>query len=240
MKINWNYIKAFVLAIVLVFLFSFAENRNAKRELKDIHVEYVNKKDIYITPETVNNLLIVNKEAPGKRTKDSLNLNDLEVKLNLNPMIARAEVFQTITKDLGVHIVQHEPIARVIGDKSFYIEKSGGVMPLSTNHSARVPILMGLDSTDIAQVYPLLTQIQEDKFLEKHITGIAKSKKGDYVFNLRNSRVKVVLGSVENLESKIINFKAFYIKANKEELLDKYSEINLKYSNQVVCTKKEA
>jgi cell division protein FtsQ len=34
------------------------------------------------------------------------------------------------------------------------------------------------------------------------------------------------------------NFKAFYVKAIKDELLDKYSTINLQFDNQVVCVKK--
>jgi cell division protein FtsQ len=45
------------------------------------------------------------------------------------------------------------------------------------------------------------------------------------------------LGQIKQLEKKISNLKAFYIKATKDKVLDKYSKVNLQFGNQVVCTK---
>ena len=240
MKTKYRFIKMLLLIGLLIFLFSFSSKRNQNRDLGDIKIEYTNGKDIFITEKTVNNLLIVKNQPYRKKSKDSLILNDLEKILNENPMIAKAEVYQTITKDLGVKITQKEPLGRVIGEEVYYVDKQGSKMPLSSNFSARVPLLSGLDSIGIVEVYPLLKKIEKEEFFKKNIIGIHKEKSGDYLLSLRNSEMKVNFGPIEEIDQKLMNFKAFYKKIFKDELLDKYSLVNLKFTNQVVSTKKEA
>lgn len=240
MKINLKVIQIVVVLGILIFLFGFSAKRNQDRKEGSTNVEYTNAEDIYITKEDVNNLLIVKEKPHRKPLKDSLNLNDLEGMLNLNPMIAEAEVFQTITKDLGIKITQRVPLARVTGKKPFYIDKEGCQMPLSTNYAARVPLVSSVDSVDVSTVFPLLERIDKDDFLKKHFTGITKTNTGDYMISLREYPVQVNFGQIEEIDRKLMNFRAFYIKAVKDELLDTYSVVNLKFANQVVCTKKKA
>jgi len=211
-----------------------------KRSNDKINVEFVNGKDRFITEEMVNNLLIVKPEQPGKQGKDSLDLNVLEFQLNQSSLIANAEVYRTITGELGVEVTQREPLARIIGEKSFYIDKEGVQMPLSGNFSARVPLVTGVDSTAVFELYPFLKEIDKDVFLKKNIIGIERITNGDYHLKMRESDWMIVFGDMNDIEQKIKNFKAFYSKAYADELLDDYSQINLKYINQVVCTKKES
>ena len=49
---------------------------------------------------------------------------------------------------------------------------------------------------------------------------------------------EVLVGTLENLDQKIKNLKAFYQKAKKDKLLGIYKSVNLQFDNQVVCTKK--
>lgn len=240
MKINLKVIQILVVLGILIFLFGFSTERNQNRKQGSTNIEYTNAKDVFITKEDVNNLLIVKEKPDRKPLKDSLNLNDLEEMLNLNPMIADAQVFHTITKDLGIKITQRVPLARVTGKKSFYIDKEGCQMPLSSNYSARVPLVTGVDSADVSTIFPLLERIDKDDFLTKHFTGIAKSDSGDYIISLREYSVQVNFGQIEAIDKKLMNFRAFYKKAVKDELLDTYSLVNLKFENQVVCTKKKA
>jgi len=240
MKINYRFIQIVLLIGVLIFLYSFSSKRNQNRALGKLEIEYTNGKNIFITKENVDNLLIVKSQPYRKKLKDSLILNDLEKILNQNPMIAKAEVYQTITKDLGVKITQKEPLARVIGKDIYYLDQQGGEMPLSSSFSARVPLLNGMDSIGLKEVFPLLKNIEKDDFFKKNITEIHKEKSGDYILSLRNSEMKINFGQIEEIDQKLMNFKAFYKKIYKDELLDKYSLINLKFTNQVVSTKKEA
>lgn len=54
---------------------------------------------------------------------------------------------------------------------------------------------------------------------------------------MRSANFDVVLGNSEELKTKFNNLKAFYKKADKDNFLEKYNQVNLQYSNQVVCTK---
>jgi cell division protein FtsQ len=49
----------------------------------------------------------------------------------------------------------------------------------------------------------------------------------------------VVFGSIENYEEKFRNLEAFYKKGLPVSGWNLYKEINLKYKNQIVCTKSE-
>lgn len=239
MKFNWKYIQVLLLIVVVALLYGFSDNRNAQRIPQEVEVKFTNGQNLFITPEIVNNLLIVNREDTLNQSKERLDLNRLEKKLNENRMIEKAEVFRTIGGKLGAVVTQREPIARVFTNRSFYIDKNGEVMPLSSKYAARVPIITGIDSTAITEIFPLLKRIQNDKFLAEYVTGLTRKSNGDYKLNLRGSGLKINFGEVADIDRKIKNFKAFYNKAHNEELLGGYSEISLKYTNQVVCTKKE-
>lgn len=239
MKFKWEYIKALVLIGLVVFLYGFSAKRNTKRNLNTISVEFTNGKNLFITKAAVNKLLIVNQQQLAKTSKDSLDLNKLEQKLNQNPMIANAEVFETIKGDLGAVVTQRQPIARVMGKQAFYIDSEGKKMPLSENYSARVPLVSGITTKNIAELFPLLEKIQQDKFLTEQITGIQKKSSGDYVLKLRENDMTINFGQILEIDRKVNNFKAFYKKAYTAKTLNSYSQVNLKFSNQVVCTKKE-
>ncbi|MEA3451904.1 MAG: cell division protein FtsQ, partial [Bacteroidota bacterium] len=49
---------------------------------------------------------------------------------------------------------------------------------------------------------------------------------------------RIILGSIDSIDTKIRNLKAFYQHAGSKISWDKYSKINLEYTNQIVCTKK--
>ncbi len=240
MKNSSKILQIFGLILFIGFLYGFSAYRNSGRDLGSVSVEFTNGKHLFITQKTVNNLLITKPDKAEKRAKDSLSLNTMEQRLNLNPMIANAEVFRTITGNLGARVTQRHPIARVMGDESYYIDNKGNVMPTSKNYSARVPLISGLDTTEVAELFPLLQKINQDKFLTKHITGIVKSEDGDYILTLRQSAMTINFGKIKRINQKIRNFKAFYRKLYTEDKLEIYSEINLKFAHQVVGTKREA
>ena len=56
---------------------------------------------------------------------------------------------------------------------------------------------------------------------------------------MRIAPFSVILGDDSQLKKKFDNLKAFYKKADKDNILDKYSTVNLQYSNQVICTRQE-
>jgi len=238
MKINFNYIKAILVLSAVIFLYGFAENRNNARKLSHVEVQFIQFENLYVTEETVNKLLILNKITVTSVDKETLDLNRVEKVLNNHPMIENAEVFLTIDGVLKTKISQRRPIGRILGNKAYYVDRLGTKMPLSSYYTARVPILIGVTEKDINEVYPLLKYINEDKFLTEHITSITRLNKGGYQLEVRQMNFSLFFGKIERVGDKFNNFKAFYKKAMKDDLLNTYKMVDLQFGNQVVCTKK--
>ena len=75
MKINYNYIKAFLVLALVIFLFGFAGHRNEARLLKDVEVKFTDYDNLYLTEEAVNKLLIEKNQDPQTIAKVNLDLN---------------------------------------------------------------------------------------------------------------------------------------------------------------------
>ena len=238
MKINWNYIKTFLLIGGLFFLFAFAEKRNHARVLSEVNLQFTNSENLYLTEEAVNKLLIQNKVTPKTVGKETLDLNRVETLLEKHEMVENAEVFLTVDGKMGAAITQRKPLARVIGNGNFYIDRKGLKMPLSKYHSARVPLVTGVTEQQLEEVYPLADFVSKDEFLTKHITELHRRPGGKYEVSMRQLDFVVVVGTINEIDRKFSNFKAFYQKALKEKKLDAYKKVDLQFGDQVVCTKK--
>jgi cell division protein FtsQ len=238
MKINYNYIKAFLLLAALIFLFGFAEKRNNSREISKVEVQFMEFENLYVTEEAVNKLLIQNNVTATGVVKETLDLNRVEMVLRGHEMVENAEVFVTLDGRLKTTINQRRPIGRVLGAEIFYVDRLGDRMPLSPYYSARVPVITGIGENEIKEVYPLLDFIYNDEFLQQHITAVHRTIAGDYELDVRKMDFNIYFGKVEKLDTKFNNFKAFYKKAHKDELLNTYKMVDLQFGNQVVCTKK--
>ncbi|OBX22483.1 MULTISPECIES: cell division protein FtsQ/DivIB [Bizionia] len=238
MKINWNYIKMFFLLVLVVGLFAFSSKKNDKRLVSSPEINFNGEDNLFITHETVSKLLIVNQGGAKNVPKETIDLNLLESALNSNPMIKSAQVFVDINGRLVADVEQKKPIARVEHSVSFYIDDDGNYMPLSTNYTARVPLVTGdVSKNDLQNVYEMAMKVKDDAFLRKHVTSIHQHKDKSISLRLRQCSFEVYVGGLEKLDKKINNLKVFYKKAFKEKILNNYSKVNLQFDSQVVCTK---
>lgn len=239
MQVNWNIIKLIVLLMLVVVLFAFSSSKNTGRMVESVNIEFVDNKYPFLTEENVSKLLIQkNGKVTGVR-KDILDLNELEIALNENPIIKNAEVYMSVNGKLTARIEQKNPIARVKTNASFYIDDRGSFMPLSSNYSARVPLVTGrIEKNKLDNVYKVARKVYDDQILSKYVTEIHQNDNKTIYLKLRQNSFKVYLGEVDRLNKKFSNLKAFYQKALKDKTLNTYSIVNLQFDNQVVCTKK--
>ncbi|MNK06974.1 Cell division protein FtsQ [compost metagenome] len=238
-KIKWNDVRLVLILGAVIFLYSFSSKRNEKRMLKEANIEFAEAED-FITHEKVNNLLIQNFGSITSIRKDKLDLNNVEKSLDKNPMIDKAEVYATVDGKLKAIITQRKPVARIYqGVNSYYIDHRGGVMPLSDSYTARVPLVTGeIDSIKKEKLHMLLNYINDDEFLKKNIIGMEVSPTGNLKMLSRNYNYEIQFGMPVNIEKKFNNYKAFLQDAVKDTLIEQYKTINLKFTQQVVCTKK--
>lgn len=239
LQVNWYAIKMFILLGLVVFLYAFSSARNSDRKIKKVNIEISNLSQPFITTEAVSKLLIQNNQSVTNVHKDILDLNGLESALNSNPIIKNAQVYLSVNDELTAKVEQKKPIARVLANTSYYIDDEGSYMPLSTSYSARVPLVTGIvDKGDLTTVFEVAKKVFNDEILKKHVVEIHQKQNKHINLKVRQYDFWVELGSTNQLEKKINNLKAFYKKAQKDKSLSTYAKVNLRFDNQVVCTKK--
>ena len=236
---NWTNIRLLLMFVLVIFLLSFTSKRNENRKLKKSVILFVGNTEPFVKQETVNKLLIENNEGVSSIQKVNLDLNKLEKNLNAQEMIEKSDVYVSIDGVLKAVVRQKTPIARIFDNEgSFYIDYEGNRMPLSTNFTARVPLVSGginkNNNEDLAQ---LLRIIHDDPFLKKNIIGIEIMPNGSLKMHNRNFDFQIDFGKLINMEHKFKNYKAFFQKAVLDSSLYKYKKIDLRFTEQVVCTK---
>ncbi len=238
LRVNY-YIKVFVLLVLVVFLFAFSSVRNSSRKVSAPEIKFIGEDNLFITHETVSKLLIQNQQSVTNKPKEIIDLNGLENALTANPMIKEAQVFINVDGKITAEISQKKPIARVSTNASYYIDDRGSYMPLSTNYTARVPLITGtVYKNELANVFKIASKVQQDDFLKKHVVEIHQNDNKSIDLKFRLHDFTIQLGSLKSLDKKINNLKAFYQKAMRDNTLNQYSEVNLKFDNQVICIKK--
>lgn len=237
--LKWNNIRLILMVALVVFLYSFTSSRNSHRKLKKSEVIFVGENSNFIKQETVNKLLIENKSDVRSIAKEDLNLDKLENSINKHPMVEKSDVFVTVDGVLMVEVKQRTPIGRVFDDLgSFYIDYEGNTMPLSEVNTARVPLVSGeITDKNRKRISAVLKKIYDDDFLKKNIIGVQVLPGDDLLMTNRNFDYQIEFGKIVNVEKKFKNYKAFFQKAVLDSTLYKYKRINLRFTQQVVCTK---
>ncbi len=233
-----THIKTIIFILLILGLFGFVNHRNSNRIITDIQVEFEQGDNLFITDETVNNLLIQSFGNLKNKSKENIFLKVIEEKVTENKMVENAEVYLSIDGTLKTKITQRKPIARIqVNESAYYLDSKGKKMPLSKNYSARVPIVIGVQSDlDLKLVYKFCNTVLKDAFMEKQIIGI-QVKKNELELKTRLGNQVILFGNLSKSELKIKKLKAFYQKVIADKTLKKYSKINLKFKDQVVAVK---
>src|SRR5690606_14773683 len=181
------------------------------RKVSDPIIKFKVDHNLFLTHEKVSKLLIVKNNIIKNKPKETLDLNVLESALNSNQMIKSAQVYMSVNGLLTVDIEQKKPIARVRTNASYYIDDQGSYMPLSSNYTARVPLVTGtVDKNNLSNVFKIAQKVNEDAFLKKHVIEIRQAENNTIFLKFRQSNFTIQLGTLKNLDKKIMNLKAFY------------------------------
>lgn len=239
MKKLATYLSFFLLLMFLVFLYGFTTNRNGAKKVKNTVVEFAAGDNNFLTHSMVDKLLIQNNEFVKNQPKRLVDLHFLEANVSANPYVEKTAVFLTVDGVLKTTIKQRTPIARIVDkDKSFYVDKYGVKIPLSTNFSARVPLVLGVrEPEEIKELTTLIKSINSNSFFAKEIIAIQKDAQNEYTFTVRSGDYKIIFGELTDASIKFKKLTAFYNKAFTDKTINNYKAINVKYHNQVVCTK---
>jgi len=237
MRFNWMKIKLVFLLVLISGLFYSTVSVNNLRDISKTDIYIDNSNNLFITKDSIKNAVIeiITTKNIGK---SSVHVKALEFELNKIELVRKSDVFVDVNGTMVVNIQQRKPIARFLNNK-FYLDEDGLVMPKSKYYSARVPVIKGYTKTQdqLDLIYKISNYIKNDKFLSQSATEILIDSNSNFSIKLRGYSFKILIGQLNNLDLKIKNFKAFYINASTNQILNKYSVINLQFDNQVVCVK---
>jgi len=238
-KFNWQNIRLVLMLIVVIFLYSFTQNRSQNKKISKIQVEFQGNNKMFLTNEMVNNLLIQNLGGTSSIQKDKVDLKELESALKKQSFIENAEVYISEDGMLTTKVLQKSPIARVVNKNGvLYVEKNGSIFQLSDNFSSRVPIVQGNIEGEFKKGFiEIFKTIEKDDFLKKHIIAIKIQENGSMNMLTREHDYDINFGKPILIDKKFKNYKAFYQFASKDSIIDKYKSINLIFTQQVVCSK---
>ena len=171
----------------------------------------------------------------------AINTDSIEKHLIKNEMISEAEVYKTPSGKIKLEVTQKMPILRVMSaNGAYYVDNKGTTMPISQRYVAHVPIATGYMEKEFAEneLYEFALFLQDNEFWNNQIEQICVFPNKEVELIPRVGRFRIVLGSLDDFEEKLNKLRLFYDQAIPKVGWDKYSVIDLKYKNQIVCTKK--
>lgn len=191
----------------------------------------------------------------------SISLGKIEELINVMHFVEKSHVYRTIDGHVVADITQREPIARVINsmNETFYIDAKGKLMKTSSSFSARVMVVTGFVNTRyspniniyelekeeelsasqsvLIQLNQLVRHIMEDDFLNAWVDQIYVNRQGEFELVPRNGAHTIEFGKAEDMEEKFSKLIKFYKYGLTHVGWGSYKRINLKFKNQIVCSK---
>ena len=229
--------KLLIMFFLVIFLTAFSIVKNGERKIDFNSINYLDSNFKFISEESVNKLLKQSDSISLKLIKRDLNLKSLERIINENAFIDSAEVSLRLDGQIGVEIVEKEPVFRVLNG-NYYVDLNGNKMPLSKNYSQRVPLIMSkVDSAELEDLGLLGTYFKKDNFLNDHIIGL-EIIKDEYIFHINNFSYLIKMKDLNGYKNKFNNYKIFHKAVLNDSILEKISSINLNFKNQVIVQKK--
>lgn len=182
----------------------------------------------------------------------ALHLPSLETRLEANKLIRDAEVFTDMNGIVHINIHQREPVLRVFNTsgESYYIDRNGAKMPVSATFTARVPVATGnifevykdsdsINTFVLNELYKIATYVDKDAFWKAQIEQIFVTAESELVIIPKIGDHTINFGTTEQMEDKFGRLLLFYKEALSRVGWDKYSAIDLRFKNQIVCKKKQ-
>ena len=244
-------IKRILLTIVMLLLIAYLVAAVTVFNSKPAHqvcrdMELVIKDTLnagFVTKNEVAAILQKKGIYPVGKKMDRIHTKTLEKELNKHPLINEAQCYKTPSGKLCVEVTQRVPILRIMSNngENYYLDNKGKVMPPDAKCVAHRAIVTGNVEKSFAMkdLYKFGVFLHNNKFWDALIEQIHVLPDRNIELVPRVGDHLVYLGKLDNFEDKLARLKEFYKKGLNQVGWNKYSRINLEFSNQIICTKRE-
>ena len=194
----------------------------------------------FIQSGEVLRLLESRKCNPTGQKMDQVMLSRIEEALRKNPYIEDVTSYKTPGGKVCVRVKQRLPILHVMSSdgQNYYLDRAGRQMPKSSYYADLVVATGDITPQYARQNLTRLGRlIQDNPFWNHQIQQIHVLENGEVELVPRVGEHTILLGRPTNVEDKLGRMKEFYTEGLNKVGWNKYSQISLKYNNQIICKK---
>jgi cell division protein FtsQ len=247
----------FILSVTLVtglMAYVYVEHQKKPLQQVEIHVARSSEKGFLDKEEIYK--CIEKHLSDTTRLKD-LDLSFIEDSLTQTPWVDEIDAFIDIEGNLIINIKESEPVLRIFSQSgsTFFLDKNGKILPVSRKYTPRLLVANGYikaspikgfrnindtiyKNSNLKALLAVSKTIENYPFLKSLISEIYVNSNNEIDLTPMVGNQLIHLGDTTNLNHKLENLIFFYKKSLVYEGWDKYTTLDLKYRNQIVCTKK--
>jgi len=248
-------------ALLVVGALGFVERTADRRPIQDLAIDVRAADDArFITTQQVREAVLGMGDGVVGVPVAETDLDAIEARLRSIPWVGAAEAYHTLDGVLHVRVDQRLPIVRVIepAGVGYYIDADGHTMPLSEQHTARVPVAMGaitlpgaaervidlrspdslITASRLPGVHRIAGHVRKDPFWSAMVDQIVVTPEGEYELIPRVGGQRIRIGGADRLEQRLAKLNIFYRQGVEQTDWRRHSIIDLRFDGQVVCTKR--
>lgn len=255
-----------ILVSGLIVALGFVTKEQANLRCKEPHITVAaDSLNSFVDREDIITLLKDRGDSIINQPMSTVDVSELENVLNSHVAISKAEVYMSVDGEVSIEVRQRRPVIRIFNwnNESYYIDEEGRLMPLSDKYTARVPIANGyiaepysqlykftikdIENDSVAKansvlddLYELAMFINKDPFWSAQVEEIYVNKDRELEIIPLVGDHRIVFGDASDMDEKFRKLRIFYEEGlSTTGWWNNYSVINLKFKDQVVCTKKQ-
>lgn len=191
----------------------------------------------FINNDFIKINLLENYNSLDSISADIETIHEIEQIINQIPFVKKADVYMTVNSELNIQIEEKKPVLNLF-NSDYLLSENGVLIPKIDSLSIDLISFFGeIDPTIFRNLSNLTKMINKDNFLKDHIKYIYSDSSSFYL-SVNMFDYNIQLGSLENISEKLNNYKAFIAAKIDDEILTKYSHLNLNFNKQVIAQKK--
>ena len=239
MKRLFKILKWGMLLALTVVVLAFTNKKQAQQLVRLDHINIEDSEDKFMTEALTLEYIRKHNLDFDSVILFRFYLNNLEAKLLSHPAVNKVEVYSSQEGMLSINLQQRKAVVRIkTSSTDYYLDEDGLEMPLSKNYTPRVLVVSGdVNPSHHSDIFSFIRIINKNEFWESQITQL-HFEADEMIVIPRVGNQKIHFGILTNIHEKLDNLYQFYKQVMPVKGWQTYSDISVKYNNQIVCTKK--
>lgn len=258
-----RFVTGALLLLGVVVLFVMINQKRRDFLIKEVNVTLPGDTTLkFLTEEDVLQILQDKRIPYTGVSMAALQTKNMEDAILMHPAVKAVTVWTTQDGSLSIEVKQRRPVLRVMDllNDNYYIDEDGNYMPPVESFTARVPVATGfitdrfhLKGMTVAEVikndslaaggitddlYRIISLIRQDSLLSALTEQLFVNMEGEIEIVPKAGPESILVGDATDAEDKLNRLRLFYTKGLPAAGWNTYKAINLKYREQIICTKK--